>query len=204
MLPEDRAVSCFTPIVHYEQGLFMATTSKLLTYEEWLKLPEVEGIEEVVNGEIRRMPPNKWNHARIVEQLAHLLRAQLDPETVYVVTSVFGLVIRREPLTTRVPDLAVLVASRLVEKDGYIQSAPELIVEVLSVGNTRAERTEKLRDYESLGAPEVWVLSPEAQTVEVLQLKDGRLTTTVLLKEGRLAPQYFPDAGIDIAAIWPI
>jgi Uma2 family endonuclease len=150
------------------------------------------------------MPPNKWNHARIVEQLAHLLRAQLDPETVYVVTSVFGLVIRREPLTTRVPDLAVLVASRLVEKDGYIQSAPELIVEVLSVGNTRAERTEKLRDYESLGAPEVWVLSPEAQTVEVLQLKDGRLTTTVLLKEGRLAPQYFPDAGIDIAAIWPI
>jgi Uma2 family endonuclease len=55
-----------------------------------------------------------------------------------------------------------------------------------------------------LGAPEVWVLSPEAQTVEVLQLKDGRLTTTVLLKEGRLAPQYFPDAGIDIAAIWPI
>jgi Uma2 family endonuclease len=103
-----------------------------------------------------------------------------------------------------VPDLAVLVASRLVEKDGYIQSAPELIVEVLSVGNTRAERTEKLRDYESLGAPEVWVLSPEAQTVEVLQLKDGRLTTTVLLKEGRLAPQYFPDAGIDIAAIWPI
>jgi hypothetical protein len=28
----------------------MATTPKLLTYEEWLKLPEVEGIEEVVGG----------------------------------------------------------------------------------------------------------------------------------------------------------
>ena len=28
----------------------MAATPKLLTYEEWLKLPEVEGIEEVVGG----------------------------------------------------------------------------------------------------------------------------------------------------------
>jgi hypothetical protein len=69
----------------------MAATSKLLTYEEWLKLPEVEGIEEVVNGEMRKMPPNKWKHARIVEQLAQLLRARLIPEAIYVVTSVFGL-----------------------------------------------------------------------------------------------------------------
>ena len=181
----------------------MATTSKLVTYEEWLRQPEVEGIEEVVNGEIRKMPPNKWNHARIVEQLAHLLRGHLDPEAIYVVTSVFGLLIRREPLTTRVPDLAVFVASHLVERDGYIQSAPELIVEVLSQGNTRTERASKLKDYESFGVPEVWVLSPDAQTVEVLQLKAGRLATTALLREGRIAPLHFPDAAIDISAIWP-
>ena len=37
----------------------MATTPKTLTYEEWLALPEVEGVEEVVNGEIRKIggPP---------------------------------------------------------------------------------------------------------------------------------------------------
>jgi len=181
----------------------MATTSKLLTYEEWLKLPEVEGIEEVVNGEIRKMPPNKWNHARIVEQLAQLLRARLDPESIYVITSVFGLVIRRDPLTTRVPDLAVFVASRLVEQDGYIHSAPDLIVEVLSAGNTRTERAAKLKDYEALGVPEVWVLSPDMRTVEVLQLKEGRLATTALLGDGKIAPSHFPDAVIEIPAIWP-
>jgi len=181
----------------------MATTPKLLTYEEWLKLPEAEGIEEVVNGEIRRMPPNKWNHARIVEQLARQLRAHLDPDAIYVVTSVFGLVVRREPLTTRVPDLAVFVVARMVEQDGYVHSAPELVVEVLSPANTRGERAEKLGDYESLGVPEVWVLSPEAETLEVLQLREGRLTTTALLKEGHIAPLRFPEVSIDIAAIWP-
>ena len=63
-------------VTHSQKGLFMATTPKLLTNEEWLKLPEAEGIEEVVNGEIRKMPPNKWNQARVVEQLELLLRAQ--------------------------------------------------------------------------------------------------------------------------------
>jgi len=175
----------------------------VLTYEEWLKMPEAEGIEEVVRGETRKMPPNKWNHVRIVEELARQLRAQLDPQAVFVVTSVFGLVIRRDPVTTRVPDIAVFIRKNVVEQDGYIHSAPELVVEVLSPANTRAERTEKLTDYESLGVPEVWVVSPEAQTVEVMLLKEGRLNTAALLREGQLRPSQFPGAAIDIASIWP-
>ncbi|HTB20005.1 MAG TPA: hypothetical protein VK708_17910, partial [Bryobacteraceae bacterium] len=80
----------------------MATTPKTLTYEEWLALPEVEGVEEVVKGEIRKIPPNEWNHARVVEAIARQLRARLDNEAIYVVTSVFGLVVRLKPLALRV------------------------------------------------------------------------------------------------------
>src|SRR5271170_1715041 len=182
----------------------MATSSKTLTYEEWLTLPEVEGVEEVVNGEIRKMPPSKVIHADTVENLAALLRAKLDDSTVQVLVATFGLVIRKEPVTTRVPDIAVFIRSNVVEQDGYIHSAPELVVEVLSPANTRSERAEKLRDYESLGVPEVWVVSPEAQTVEVLRLNEnGRLATTSLLREGQLNPTRFPEASVDIAAIWP-
>ena len=181
----------------------MATTSKTLTYEEWLRLPEAEGAEEVVNGEIIKVPPNKLRHAFTVENLADLLRAGLDHQTVWVVVTVFGLVIRRNPVTARVPDLAVFIRSKIVEQDGYIHSAPELIVEVVSPGNTRAERTAKLQDYESLGVPEVWIVSPEAQTVEVLLLQNGRLVTTNVLREGQISPTKFPDAAIEISAIWP-
>jgi Uma2 family endonuclease len=180
----------------------MATTPKVITYEEWLQLPEAEGVEEVVQGQIRKIPPNKWNHVRILEELAGQLRARLDPQAVFVVTSVFGLVIRRDPVTTRVPDIAVFIRKNIVEQDGYIHSAPELVVEVLSAANTRAERAGKLADYESLGVPEVWVVSPEAQTVEVMLLKDGRLATAALSREGPLTPAQFPGAAIDIASIW--
>ena len=181
----------------------MATTPKTLTYEDWLKLPEVEGLEEVVNGVIVKMPPNKLPHACTVENLAGLLKAKLDRDAVWVVTTIFGLVIRRNPVTTRVPDLAVFVTSNIVEQDGYIHSAPELLVEVLSPGNTIAEKMEKLKDYESLGVPEVWVVSREAQTVEVLLLQEGRLATTTLLRQGQLKPTRFPEAAVEIAAIWP-
>jgi len=181
----------------------MATTPKALTYEEWLKLPEAEGIEEVVNGEVRKMPPNKWTHARIIEELARRLREQVNADAIYVITTVFGLVVRHDPLTTRVPDLAMFHADQVVEQDGYIHSAPELVVEVLSPANTRAEREEKLRDYQSLGVPEVWVVSPEARSVEVLSLKDGRLLTTVLLREGQIKPAHFPGVAVTIADIWP-
>jgi Uma2 family endonuclease len=186
-----------------DEGLFMATTPKVLTYEEWLKLPEAEGIEEVVNGEIRKMPPNKILHADTVENLADLLKAGVDRRAVQVRVSTFGLVIRRDPVTTRVPDIAVFIRSNVVEQDGYIHSAPELAVQVLSPANTRLERAEKLKDYESLGVPEVWVISPEARTVEVLLLKDGRLATSALLREGHLNPVRLPGVAIDIEAIWP-
>ena len=182
----------------------MATTPKFLSYEEWLELPEIgDAIEEVVNGEIRIMPPNKWNHAVIVKKLERQLERHLDPETIYVMTALFGLVIRLEPLTTRAPDLAVFRVNSLVERDGYIHSAPELVVEVLSPGNTRTERASKLKDYESIGVPEVWIVSPEAETIEVLQLIEGKLSTTSISREGQLRPKHFPEAAVDIPSIWP-
>src|SRR5215472_7056804 len=144
----------------------MATTTKLVTYEEWLNMPEVQdAIEEVVNGEIITMPAPKLPHAFVVENLRDVLGGQLDRHIFRIYVTQFGLVIRRDPLTCRVPDLAVFRKSTMVVIDGYIHSAPELTVEVLSPANTRSERQEKPRDYESLGIPEVWVISGEARTL---------------------------------------
>lgn len=76
-------------------------------------MPEVpDGIEEVVNGTVRIMPPHRWVHTRVVQSIRRQLEHHLDPDLVYVVDSVFGLVIHRDPLTTRVPDIAVLIAAQ--------------------------------------------------------------------------------------------
>jgi len=177
----------------------MATTPKVLTYEEWLEMPVVQdGIEEVVNGEVRIMPPNKAIHGDVA------IRPQLNPRTTRVRISNFGLVIRRDPLTTRVPDLAVFIRANMVEIDGYFHSPPELLVEVLSPGNTRAEIAEKISDYETLGVPELWLLSPEACTIEIMQLNaDRRLETVAIVNQGQIRPKLFPQVSVDVASVWP-
>jgi Uma2 family endonuclease len=177
---------------------------KTVTYEEWLRMPEVsDAIEEVVNGEIRIMPAPNCSHTEIVENLHRLVSSQVDWRKVWTVASQFDLIIRLHPLTARVPDLAVFDKGTIIRGDGRIHSAPQLVVEVLSPSNTRREREEKLADYASLGVPEAWIVSPEARTVEVLYLEDGRLRRVQLLAEGILTPRHFPTVKVDIAAIWP-
>jgi Uma2 family endonuclease len=177
---------------------------RAVTYEEWLLMPEVQdATEEVVNGEIRIMPPAKWKHAMIIERLRAALDKQLDERRFLTLVTQFGLIIRKSPLTSRVPDLAVFELSSIVEKDGYIHSAPQLVVEVLSPANTRREREEKLGDYSSIGVPEVWVVSPEARTVEVLCLRDGYLRIAQILSQGILAPENLPGVRVPVADIWP-
>lgn len=71
---------------------------KTVTYEEWLRMPEVsDAKEEVVNGEIRIMPPPKWVHTQIVRNLRRQIEPQLDENEVTLFVEQFGLIIRRAP-----------------------------------------------------------------------------------------------------------
>jgi Uma2 family endonuclease len=178
--------------------------SNAVTYEEWLRMPEVtDAIEEVVNGEIRIMPPATVMHAWIVARLDGALKRQFDEDRVIVFTGSFGVIIRKAPLTSRIPDLAVYEVASMIQKDGYFHSPPQLLVEVLSPANSRRERQEKLNDYAAIAVPEVWMISPEARTVEVLYFEDGSLRRTHLLAAGTLTPKLFPHVTVDIARIWP-
>ena len=182
----------------------MPTASKLLTYDEWLELPETgEGREECVNGVIERMPPPKWTHTVVVERLARQLWKQLDERTTMVVSSNFGLVIRQNPLTQRTPDIAVFQLAGLVERDGYIHSAPELAVEVLSPANTPQKVNEKLADYASIGIPEVWVVAPKERSVAIHLLTGSGFATAIHPHDGVTAPVRFPSVPVDFNAIWP-
>ncbi|SPF45371.1 conserved hypothetical protein [Candidatus Sulfopaludibacter sp. SbA4] len=176
--------------------------SKTVTYEEWLRMPEVRD-EEVVNGEIRIMPSPLLPHARIIQRLNNQISRQVDPREVEIFTSTFDLIISRQPLTARVPDLAVCKVGTIVERDGRMHSAPQLIVEVRSPSNTGRERAEKLADYARLGVPEVWAFSPQDRTVEVLYLEDGRYRRQALLTDGVLRPKHFPNVEVQISEIWP-
>jgi Uma2 family endonuclease len=55
-----------------------------------------------------------------------------------------------------------------------INGPVDLAVEVISLGERNRDRIEKRDLYEQYGVREYWLIDPEAQTVEVLQLENGR------------------------------
>ena len=102
----------------------MATVPRLLTYQEWLRMPPVEdGTDEVVKGELRFMPPNYDPHAAIIQLLIEAFVGQVDLKKVQILGSNFGLMISQEPLTCRSPDLALYWRDKIVVQDGLYRAA---------------------------------------------------------------------------------
>jgi Uma2 family endonuclease len=175
-----------------------------VSYEEWLRMPETEnGKEEVADGEIIFMSFASIQHALIVRNILWALQSQVDVRTVLVLTGSFGLIIRKSPLTARNPDLIAIRKDAVVERDGMLHSAPQLVVEVMSRSNRPKNRVRLRQDYASLGVPEYWEIWPEERSVEVLHLENGRYHSSGLLLEGTLKPREFPNVQVDISRIWP-
>lgn len=182
----------------------MAATTHLLSYEEWLKLPAVEdGRDEVVKGELRFMPPTRYPHAEIIQALIEQFLPQIDRKRVQILGSNLGLMVNREPLTCRTPDLIVYWREKMVIQDGLYWSPPDLVVEVISPSETRRRKNDKLADYAAIGVPEVWLVSPEAESVEIRLLKDGKLERASIQVDGEVQPTRFPGVTIPVSAIWP-
>src|SRR5262245_21951694 len=87
------------------------------------------------------------------------------------------ILIRRDSLRTRQPDLLFLSAARSGITEGaqlrglqLLQQVPDLVIEILSPINTRRDLDQKLEDYRSIGVRECWIVSPEALTMEVMRL----------------------------------
>jgi Uma2 family endonuclease len=68
----------------------------------------------------------------------------------------------------RIPDVAFITWARLpggrVPREPIPQLAPELVVEILSPSNSRAEMSRKRNEYFSAGVQLVWEIDPDART----------------------------------------
>ena len=182
----------------------MATVPKVLSYEEWLELPVAEDCtEETIDGDVYRLPPNFLEHARVTTRLVRAIESAVDSSKIEVFPGGFGLVIRRDPVTCLIPDVAVFRKDSIVERDGYVHSAPQFLAEVLSASDRRARRERKLRDYASIGVPEVWFVSPEAAAVQVFHLESGALVSKTIVADGRLRLREFPEVEIDVPSLFP-
>ncbi len=152
----------------------MTTQTRRLTYEEYLEGPEIKQRYEIIDGEMRMAPTPTVQHQRILRQLFILLNTFVSEHQLgEVLFAPLDVVIQREPLRTRQPDLLFVRQAQVSLLGQIIEIAPDLVIEVLSPSNSRRDVEEKLADYARISVRECWLVSPEGQTVEVLELQDG-------------------------------
>ncbi len=77
----------------------------------------------------------------------------------------------QEVITVVQPDLSVVCDPSKLDDRGC-NGAPELIVEILSPGNSRTEMRDKFDLYQEAGVLEYWVVSPIEKTIQVCKLND--------------------------------
>jgi Uma2 family endonuclease len=157
------------------------TLTKLTTADELYAMPD-DGVRyELVKGDLIRMSPAGDEHGRVTMSLAgplhhHVLANKLG--VVYAAET--GFLLESDPDTVRAPDIAFVTNERLAltgTPRSYRGCAPDLVVEVLSHGNTVSEVEAKVAQWLQADARMVWVVSPKLRTITVCR----SLTDTVVL-----------------------
>ncbi len=182
-----------------------ARSKRPATYADVLALPP-HLVGEVLAGDLYTSPRPRLRHARAAAWLDRRLGPPFDDG----VGGPGGRWILVEPelhfgAEIVVPDLAGWRKERLPEFPdvAYLELAPDWVCEVLSPSTERIDRGLKMRTYAREGVKHLWLLNPEARTLEVLRLQgENWLVSAVHSGDEAIRVEPFREIELDLVSLW--
>ncbi len=180
---------------------------RMWTYSELLARDDEQRVE-LYDGEIDEMGSPKVWHQELLFRMAVLLELWArEHDGGKVLMSPVDLYISEQQFL--VPDLcfysrARVENERIEREDGQcLVAPPDLVVEIVSPSSARNDRVRKTRLYAEFGVKHYWIIEPERQTLETLELKDARyFLGATLTEEDTLESSLFPGLQISLAALF--
>jgi Uma2 family endonuclease len=100
------------------------------------------------------------------------------------------------------PDLCVICDETKLDECGCL-GAPDLIIEILSPGNTKKEMKNKFRLYEDAGVLEYWLVEPNDKAVFVYVLQgEEYIGLRPQTDEDTVVSRLFPELVVDLAEVF--
>ncbi len=164
-----------------------------LTFEEFRQLPDDGKRYELIHGDVHLTPAPNTRHQTVVHNLDLSLGSYVHKNKLGEVWE-SPLDVRLGEDTALQPDLIFISNARAgIIQENWIEGAPDLAVEVLSPSTAAHDRATKLPVYAEAGVSEVWLIDPQAKTVEVLKLQQKKhFVEATLAGEQVLASTLFP------------
>ena len=177
--------------------------SAKFTYEDLQLIPPDRNRYEIIDGELLVSPSPDTLHQTILLNLAGELRLHVRKHRLgRVFVALYDVVFSSS--TVLEPDVMFVSHARLnIIGKKNLSSAPDLAVEVLSESTAQVDREVKSKQYARHGVPELWLIDPESQMVEMFRLEQGEYELATRLTFGQaLISSLFPGWTLPVASLW--
>jgi Uma2 family endonuclease len=172
-----------------ENTVMKTPETKVWTDAEFMALPDDGNRYELVKGELINMGNSGALHGYIAIILSAALFALVTSRKLGVLLD-SSTAFTMKNGNKRSPDIAFFAKERLQGLEelptGFLEGAPDLVVEILSLGSTIAEIEDKIVEYFANGTRLLWVISPGQHYVLVYRsgYEPQRLLTSGDFLEG--------------------
>jgi len=172
------------------------------TWVDYLKWKFEERVELIKGRIVKMSPAPNVIHQTIVNNCSFkfnlhfankLCRLFSAPFDVYLKSSTGG-----QKVNVVQPDFCIVCDEKKLDSQGCI-GAPDLVVEILSPGNSRHDLHVKFDLYEESGVKEYWIIQPETRVVQVFSLQQNRyIGLRPFTEDMQVESKLFPELNVQV------
>jgi Uma2 family endonuclease len=182
------------------------------TYADYLNWKFSEMVE-LIKGKMMRMSAPNLHHQRISRRITSVLDRYFENKACEYFVAPFDVRLKdskkaakanKDILTTVQPDLCVICDPKKLHEKGCLGS-PDLIIEILSRGNSKKEMRIKYDLYEENEILEYWIVAPEHETVFQFVLDETTKKyqgAKIYVSDETFSSSVFADMEIDLTKIF--
>ncbi len=181
----------------------MARTDVILRYADYAALPPDGRRYELHRGELVVTAAPSPLHQTVAANLYRLLYPAVRARQGRVFVAPLDVIL--DDTTVVQPDVVFLDVDRLTAITSRgIEGPPTLVVEVLSPATATMDRRTKRQLYARYQVPSLWLIDPEARTLEayVLRSPEGYQIAVQASGDATVTAPPFPDFALRLADLW--
>ncbi|KFC24510.1 Uma2 family endonuclease [Chryseobacterium sp. FH1] len=170
--------------------------NKTYTFADYLLWRFKERVELIKGKVLKMSPAPATNHQRISRKLSNILIPFFESTACELFYAPFDVRLPNkngEILTVVQPDLCVICDRNKIDDKGCL-GAPDLVIEILSPGNSKKEMNLKFSLYEESGVSEYWVVDSSEKFILIYSLENGEYISRKPVADGEILQSIkFPD-----------